>query len=105
MFKCEIADEILRKEVKALQLNERMQVCPLARRKAAWCSTVAESCNFFLKRWELWLGFNRSHHCSSIVRCRQWYGHLGFTVESLGYYSLIGVFACLIWYNLSINHI
>jgi hypothetical protein len=35
MFKCEIADEILRKEVKALQLNVRMQVCPLARCKAA----------------------------------------------------------------------
>jgi hypothetical protein len=57
-----------------------------------WCSTVAESCNFFLKCCELGSGFNRSHHCSSIVRCRQWYGHLGFTVESIGFNSLIGVF-------------
>jgi hypothetical protein len=58
---------------------------------------VAESCNLFLKCWELGLGFNCSHYCSSRVRCRQGYGHLGFIVE-------IGCFACLIWYNLWINH-
>lgn len=85
MFKCEIADEILRKEVKALQLNERISV-PFGKEQSSL------------------MQYSGSHHCSSRVRCRQGYGHLGFIVESKGFNSLIGCFACLIWYNLWINH-